>query len=781
MAEQTPRWATPLIFNDEPVGPGETAYFQFQAYADTLARLIAARTTRTPLTVGVFGEWGTGKTTLLRAIQARLDETRMLEQEDLRISFLTPVERGDYRRCRTVWFNAWKYGHEKEILVALVEAILRQMRDDGFIHELYATLAKPTGPHLRVVDATLSIASQLLSGGKVDIDLSKFRVESQLRENLPFLDEFQRVFDQLLVWYVRRKVKDRLNLKEIESEEERLKLDQEGVLAIFIDDLDRCLPARTVQVLEAIKLMIGRPGTAFVLGASERAVQEAIRVHYKEQEKTLAADHQQYLEKLIQVRFELPPLRPADVQQFVEGLHRDLSLDETLRQNLPLVAVGVPTNPRRIKTFINYVELEWALLFNSGQAEGRLDRAVLTRWLVLDAAERSFTDYVRQLPSAERPEFVQNARLLARGEKVATSAPYKQWPKERHPRLWNVLKHDSFAFDVGPEVVDLLIYLSAPPVQAPAEAEAPAPPPQREAARPLRERAEKGPVRLEAAETLLPALVEVPAGPFLMGSLPDNPLAARDEKPQFSLELPAYLIGRYPVTVAEFARFVEAGGYQDKALWIQAGWRWKEKEQRTGLERYRDPFDRPDHPAVGVSWYEAVAYCRWLTEQLPDLELGVWIKSLADGDLKSAIQNRKFVVRLPTEAEWEKAARGEHGREWPWGDEFDPARANTREGGPGHTTPVGQYSPAGDSPYGCADVAGNVWQWCQSLYEPYPYQADDGREDLEAGGARVLRGGAFFRDGRRVRCASRYGLGPYRWSDDLGFRVVVAPGLFSGL
>jgi formylglycine-generating enzyme required for sulfatase activity/Cdc6-like AAA superfamily ATPase len=754
---------TPLIFDDEPVERGEAAYFQFEAYANTLARLIAARTTRTPLTLGVFGEWGTGKTTLLRAIQARLDDTEKLGKKE-RPAFLAAAEQDDYRRCRTVWFNAWKYGHEKEILVALVEAILRQMRDDGFIQELYAALADPTTPHMRVVDATLSIASQLLSGGKIDLDLSKFRVESQFREYLPFLDEFQRVFDQLLLWYLRRRVDGRPNLEEA-SPEERRKLDQQGVLAIFIDDLDRCLPSKTVQVLEAIKLMVGRPGTVFVLGASERVVQDAIRTHYREQEKTGETDHQQYLEKLIQVRFDLPPIREDDVQVFVKGLHHG-QLDETLRENLPLIAKGVPTNPRRIKTFINYVELRWALLVNSGQAEG-LDRAVLTRWLVLDAAERSFTDFVRQLPLPERVEFVQDARRLAQGETVAKPAQYERWPRERFRRLWNVLQQEDFAFNVSPELVDRLIHLSAPPVEALPKPEAPESRP--EAARPPRERAEKAALRVEEAralrpelaEGLFPSLVEVPAGAFLMGSKPDNPLAFDDEKPQFSYDIAyAYRIGRYPVTNAEFARFLEDKGYEKEEFWTKAGWQWVQKAKRTGPERYGGAFDQPDHPVVGASWYEAVAYCRWLTQSLHN----------------SGALDKKQALRLPSEAEWEKAARGEHGREWPWGDEFDVAKCNSAESGKRNTTPVGSYSPDGDSPYGCADMAGNVWEWCQSLSRSYPYNPKDGREKLDDNGLRVLRGGAFAYYDGGVRCAYRYRSDPAYWCDYVGFRVCVAPG-----
>ena len=233
--------------------------------------------------------------------------------------------------------------------------------------------------------------------------------------------------------------------------------------------------------------------------------------------------------------------------------------------------------------------------------------------------------------------------------------------------------------------------------------------------------------------------IRIPAGKFLMGSKDDNQLASDGEKPQHTIEiLDDYWLARYPVTNDQFAKFVEEAAYK-----FSLEKNWKKKA---------------DHPVVKMSWHDAMAYCKWLDETLR-------------GEIKD------MQVRLPTEAEWEKAARGEYGNEWPWGNEFDKNKCNSSEGEKKGTTPAGAYSPQGDSPYGVADMVGNVWEWGHSLYKSYPYVADDGREDELASGARVLRGGSFRYSQGFARCAFRDFFDPFDRSVFIGFRVVVAPGL----
>ncbi len=266
--------------------------------------------------------------------------------------------------------------------------------------------------------------------------------------------------------------------------------------------------------------------------------------------------------------------------------------------------------------------------------------------------------------------------------------------------------------------------------------------------------------------------VDVPAGPFLMGTPAEDVPALlkryrgerdwyRDETPQSSVDLPAYYVARYPVTHAQYWAFAQDTGH--KTPQAQGDWA-RPYEWRDG----QPPPQRLDQPVVLVTWHDARAYCAWLTARLR-----AWQGT--PQPLAARLREKGWVVRLPTEAEWEKAARGTDGRAFPWGESPDPNRANYDDTGIGTTSAVGCF-PGGASPYGVLDMSGNVWEWCQSLYKEYPYKPKDGREKLDDNGLRVLRGGAFVNGERYVRCASRSWRGPDYRSYHVGFRLVVAPG-----
>jgi formylglycine-generating enzyme required for sulfatase activity len=228
--------------------------------------------------------------------------------------------------------------------------------------------------------------------------------------------------------------------------------------------------------------------------------------------------------------------------------------------------------------------------------------------------------------------------------------------------------------------------------------------------------------------------VKIPAGKFIMGSLDDNPLAIDLEKPQHTLELPEYWMAKFPLTNEQYVAYVDNEKHPMKD--------WEKKKT---------------HPVVNVSWNDAMAYCKWFNTTYAD-------------DLKKY----SLTLHLPTEAQWEKAARGEYGNEWPWGNEFDPKKFNADEGSKGDTTPVDAYRQ-GESPYGIADMVGNVWEWTNTLFEKYPYKADDGREDEKTPGNRILRGGSFNHSRWDARCAARSDRDSDNRSDRVGFRVCASP------
>ncbi len=240
-----------------------------------------------------------------------------------------------------------------------------------------------------------------------------------------------------------------------------------------------------------------------------------------------------------------------------------------------------------------------------------------------------------------------------------------------------------------------------------------------------------------------PETVLIPAGPFLMGSQPSENIPAY-ETPQGEVKLPEYYIGKYPITNEQYAEFIQQTG---RLVAPESGW-----------EGQKPPADKLNHPMMGVTWYEALAYCQWLSEQTGK------------------------IYTLPSEAQWEKAARGSDGRVYPWGNEWEMGRCNYDSN---KITPVDAY-PA-QSEFGCYDLVGNVREWTSTLWgekrsEPdpklrYPW-ANDGRENLKAKSHifRVYRGGAAADKIIQLRCSARYSYAPDKPGPPYmrhGFRVVL--------
>ena len=260
------------------------------------------------------------------------------------------------------------------------------------------------------------------------------------------------------------------------------------------------------------------------------------------------------------------------------------------------------------------------------------------------------------------------------------------------------------------------------------------------------------------AVTPVPAeMLKVESGNFIMG---DNEAAIKDEQPQTEINLSAFYISKYEVTNKEYKKFIEAKGYNSKTYWTTDGWEWKNNNNITQPAYFEDSnYNNDDMPVVGVSWYEAAAYCKW----------------------KGG--------RLPTEAEWEKAARGTDGRTYPWGEDKDCSKANLYLGWDNNTQSdkycvgdyydrlleIGSYE-SGKSVYGVYDMFGNVAEWVSSIAYAYPY-LHDGRENLLISGVRASRGSGYDYFGIIGRDLYAYGdMTYFPWAlDDQGFRCAKSP------
>jgi len=768
-----------IIPSVKPDLPAAEDFLGFEPYAQTLFDIIRDQETQTPLTIGIFGSWGSGKTSLMIMIKERLVNLRRRERRQER-------QGESVRPHLTVWFNAWLYSGEESLGRALILRVLSELRrevgrDPEALQELDGMEA-----NLHRVGEVASLG-ELAIGGQALFSGSQEGTEFRLplTTGLSLLNEIAgakaeaavegadqaaimtltQTVDQMRMAFDRQRVEA---LEIFRQDFQRLvsRYVSPGVLVVFVDDLDRCLPDKAVEVLEAIKLFFDVEGCIFVLGIDRQVVERGIRLKYRDYEQLNAEgpppiSGDKYLEKIVQIPFQLPPIDRAAMEGYVSKMVPRLQkLDPRCDD---VFTVGMEPNPRRVKRTVNIFLLLWRLSRHLKDLRDRIKPVRLAKMVVIQLHHQGLFN---QLPSAPhllidlekrfRGQEEQRRRALRRrvqgrvgiGDETPAEATGSLAIFLSNTSLRDLLTlHDenepdaNFA-DMTPAEVLEYVHLS----HSAAEAWA---------------------IQEGRSLTLEPQLVRVPAGPFPMGA-PEAELetlaglfsseglgADREwllaQTPQHAVDLAAFEIGKYPVTNAEYAAFVEASEGE-----IQPPSHWDKGEL---------PPELSSHPVVNVTWQDALAYCDWLSQQT----------------------GKKY--RLPSEAEWEKAASWDPQtstkRRYPWGDEWDAARCNNKESGPGRTTPVGQYSQAkGDSPHGASDMAGNVWEWTLSQWgrdrnKPsfrYPYDRSDGRETLEGTEFRVLRGGCFYDGAGWCSASARYPNEPLLSADYIGFRVMRVSG-----
>jgi|LGVF01.1.fsa_nt_gb hypothetical protein len=349
------------LLSDNPITKENDDKFGFGLFVDILGKAILD-IEYLPFTVGIFGEWGTGKTSLMRLLRKRLESNE----------------------CKTIWFNPWKYDNKEELWAALIRSILLEIRNETSIWKL--KLKKTAWALLKDISLfAFKGGISAATGGVISLRNTEKMSESEH----DFLNKFESNFSKLVEDFVGEK----------------------GRLVIFIDDLDRCIPENTITVLESLKLYLDNSRCVFVLGMDRAIVELAIKQRYG---KDIQLSGREYLEKIVQLPFFLPPIQFGNLQQ---ALQSQSKVADYTPQIWTLLRCGLEGNPRKAKCFVNCFYMaqealkrpgvEEQLIFAStGDIAGNIEDVsdedqlfYLAKVLVIQMSYLDFYDYLLINPS----------------------------------------------------------------------------------------------------------------------------------------------------------------------------------------------------------------------------------------------------------------------------------------------------------------------------------------------------------------------------------------------
>ena len=344
------------MYSDTPI-KGATR-FNFKAYSEVISKIILNKENKTPFTIAINGKWGRGKTTLMRTIREELETKSGLNEN---------------RKIKTVWFDAWKYPETDSMLSALVLEIFEEMERHGTIKKLKSKMVG--GKEINILQEVSDLA-KVLTGGLVEIE--KWFENPAYKEKLSFYDLFQDYIKKILITFV------------LEKEDGEYS-DKEGVLVIFIDDLDRCPPQNIRKILESINLFFDKEGCFFIFGTDISLISKAIDSEYKDLDGFSGID---YIKKMVQLQFDLPEIHEEDIKEFVE---KELEIEDELKTYFNIILGGLESNQREIKRFLNSLNL-MRMLGESTDIPG-YEEELLIKWSVLSLSSKKFVKEVNRIPN----------------------------------------------------------------------------------------------------------------------------------------------------------------------------------------------------------------------------------------------------------------------------------------------------------------------------------------------------------------------------------------------
>ena len=399
MVEQANNGKKSKMYSDNPISDANR--FNFEAYSDAISKIIFDKENKTPFAITINGEWGKGKTTLMKTIKNKLK---------------TESSKEGNRKVRSVWFEAWKYSETDSMLAALIFEIFKEMGKGGMIDKIKAAMVG--GKKINVLKE-FSDVIRLPTMGLVEID--KWFENQVYKKELAFYDLFQDYMEIILMTFVLKKEKGKFS-------------DEDGVLVIFVDDLDRCPPKQITKVLESINLFFDQEGCFFVFGANISLISNAIEAEYKDIEGFSGVD---YIKKMIQLQFDLPAIREKDIMEFMA---EELKIEDELKVYFEMITKGLESNQREIKRFLNSLNL-MRMLGDSINIEG-YEEELLIKWSVLSFSSKGFIKEVNK-----------NHELIIKMEEISGKTKeekeeFIETLDEPYKELCNIFRYDEKIINV---------------------------------------------------------------------------------------------------------------------------------------------------------------------------------------------------------------------------------------------------------------------------------------------------------------------------------------------
>jgi len=689
----------------------QIGYDEYSEGLVEMIRSVGAKGEKGSFTIGVFGQWGQGKTSMLRQIEKKLNE----------------LDTKDEKEILTVWFNPWQFTGEEHIIIPFFHTLVSYLEE---INKKKGKSASQRFKNFLKELAHVPVALAYGMEGKIKIPLlleTTFKMKNVIDEARQKKEEIEK--------------KSQPEMKKLVNEYESMyyrlisrlqgaSTDLNLKIVVFIDDLDRCLPEKAVKLLEGLKVLLDLSGFVFIIAVAREVIEQGIRVRYKELYSNDAKDstflEQDYLDKIIQFPFALPPPDLVRLKSMVDNYLKDLA---GAKSYLETIQKSLGTNPRSLKRCINNL----SYTFWVSKRKGAFRSELLIKMTLIAFLFPGFYRVIGKTPvhlirvqdiinkkkeEKEKPgddEMIKGSTGTGTGKSSATGFPeIDDLNLLEPPNLESITEillkqeregvEEDTGFENEEEVrryVSLLAVASVP-------------------------KEPKASGTGDLWQTMESRLVQIPGGKVLL----------KDEKSgnQFTVEISPFYIDKFPVT-------------QDLY------------EKVMGKEKNKSHFEGGDRPVETVSWFDAVEFCNRLSEKA-GLKPGYTIageKVTPDWDANG--------FRLPSEAEWEYACRtGTTGERYGEIDQIAWYDKNSK----GSTQGVGKLKP---NPWGLFDMLGDVWEWCWDWYGDYPKQDKKDWRGPEKGSLRVDRGGSWFYGAQVCACAFRDHNHPDNRGSFLGFRL----------